>query len=57
MRGFGPDVVSVVWPARVQLFGFLLFKYSVVYTVESLSLFISFIYLNLYLIGDNISIS
>ena len=36
MRGFGPDAVSAVRPTRVRL---LLLRYSVVCTVESLSLF------------------
>ena len=34
-----------------------LLLYLVVYTVGSLSLFISFLYLNLYLLGDDTSLS
>ena len=37
--------------------GFLLLRYSFVYTVEPLSFFISFLYLDLYLLGDDTLIS
>ena len=49
MRGFGPDVVSVVGPTRGLTIGYLLYWYLVVCTVESLSLF--FI-LNLFVLDD-----
>ena len=88
MKRLGPDVLSVVGPIQVQLL--VLLQYSVVYTVESLSLLhlnlnlhlagpitfsagpitflddpgpiygrrrISFLYLDLYLLGDDASIS
>ena len=37
--------------------GFLLLGYSVLFTVDSLSCFISFLYLDLYVIGDDEFIS
>ena len=42
--------MSVVGPAGVLQFDFLLW-FSVVYTIGSLSLFFSFLYLDLYLLG------
>ena len=39
MLGLRPDVVSVVGPNLNLNVGWLLLQYSVVYTVESLSLF------------------
>ena len=39
MRGSGPDVVSVAGPHRGLNVAFRLLQYSVVYSVESLSLF------------------
>ena len=38
MRGLGPDVLSVVGPTGVLTVGIYLLQYSVVYSVESLSL-------------------
>ena len=54
--------VIVVFPDHTHLLfffsvGFLLLRYSVVYTVESLSLFYLLLYLDLYLIGDDTSLS
>ena len=40
MRRLGPDVVSVVSPRGLTV-GYILFRFSVVCTVESLSLFLS----------------
>ena len=37
--------------------GFLLLRYSVLFTVESLSLLISFLYLDLYVLRDDALIS
>ena len=50
------DVVSLVRHRDVTV-GFPLLKYSVVCTVESLSLFISSLYLDLYVLGYDTSIS
>ena len=58
MKSLGHDVVSLVRPSGVNCwiyFGFLLF--TTVYTVQLLSLFISFLYLVLYLLVDDASIS
>ena len=57
MRGLGPDVLSVVGPTRVS---FLDFFYSGIQLYIPLSpylCFISFLYLDLYLLGDDTSIS
>ena len=56
MRGSGPDGVSVVGPTRGLTVGFLLLQYSFVYIVEFL-FFISVLYLDLFLIGDDTSMS
>ena len=52
MRELGPDAMSVVGLTRV-----LLFQYAVVCTVESLSLFYLLLYLDLYVLEDDTSIS
>ena len=41
------------WAHQDLTVGSLLLRYSVGYIVESLSLFISFLYLDLYLLGDD----
>ena len=41
----------------VYLMDFLLLRYSVLFTVESLSLLISFLFLDLYVLGDDALIS
>ena len=55
MRGLWPDVVSVVGPSLTV--EFLTLRYAVVCNVESLYLFISFLYLDLYVLGDDILLS
>ena len=42
-----------VGPTVVYLLDFFLLRYSVLFTVESLSLLISFLYFDLYVQGDN----
>ena len=46
-----------VGPNRVYLLDFFLLRYSVLFTIESLSLLISFLYLNLYVLRDDALIS
>ena len=55
---------GVKWPQNVQSIdtwglpvGFLLLGYSVLFTVESLSCFIFFLYIDLYVLGDSALIS
>ena len=58
MRRFGLDVMSCLGQAYQGLtVGLRLLWYSVVCTVESLSLFNFLLYPNLYVLGDNVSIS
>ena len=54
MRGLGPDAVSFVWGLKV---GFILLLYSVVCTVESLSLFYLLLILDVFVLGDDLWIS
>ena len=46
-----------VGPSEVYLLDFFLLWYSVLFTVESLSLLISLLYLDLYVLGDDALIS
>ena len=57
MRWLGLHVVYVVRPTGVQRLDYFLLWYSVVYIVESVSLFYLFLYLVLYLLGVDTSIS
>ena len=50
-RGFWPGVVSVVGLTGIKL-GFLLLRYSVVCTGESLSLYFSFFILDLFVLKN-----
>ena len=52
-----PDALAVCQAHRGLPVGFLLLRYSVLNTVESLSCFISFLYLDLYVLGDDALIS
>ena len=52
-----PDALAVVKPLGVLPVGFLLLQYSILLTVESLYLFISFLYFDLYVLGDEALIS
>ena len=58
MRWLGPDALAVCQAHRGLPVGFLLLWYSVLLPVESLSLlFISLLYLDLYVLGDDALIS
>ena len=46
------DALAVCGAHRGLPVGFLLLRYSVLFTVESLSLLFSFFYLDLYVLGD-----
>ena len=46
-----------VGPTGVYLIGFLLLRYSVLFNVESYLCFISLLYLDLYVLGDDALIS
>ena len=53
MRWYGPDALAVCQAHRGLPVGFLLLRYSVLFTVEPLSLLISFLYLDLYVLKDD----
>ena len=55
--GLGPDVVSVVRPTKVLTVGLLSLRYSLYVPLRPYLCFISFLYIDLYLIGDNTSIN
>ena len=57
MRGFEPDTESVVGPTRVELFGFLCSSIQLYVLLSPYLCFISFLYLDLYVLGDNSWIS
>ena len=57
MRWYGPDALAVCRAQQGLPVGFFLLRYSVLFTIESLSLLISFLYLNLYVLGDDALIS
>ena len=57
MRGFEPDTVSVVGPARVKLLGFLCPSIQLYIQLSPYLCFISFLYLDLYVLGDDSWIS
>ena len=57
MRCLGPDALAVCRAHRGLPVGFLLLRYSVLFTVESLSLLISLLYLDLFVLGDDALIS
>ena len=52
-----PDALSVCRAHRGLPVGFLLHRYSVLFTVESLSLLYLLLYLDLYVLGDDALIS
>ena len=56
MRWWGPDALAVWRAHRVLSVGFLLLRFSVSFTVEYLC-FISLLYLDLYVLGDDALIS
>ena len=57
MRWKGPDALAVCQAHRGLPVGFLLLGYSVLFTVESLSLLYLLLYLDLYVLGDDALIS
>ena len=58
MRLLGPDALAVCRAHRGLPVGFLLLRYTVYFTVESLSLlYLLVIYLDLYVLGDDALIS
>ena len=57
MRGFGTDAVSVVGPTRVYLFDLLCYGIQLYVLLSPYLCFISFLYLDVYVLGDNSWIS
>ena len=57
MRGFEPDTVPVIGPARVKLFGFLCSSIQLYVQLSPYFCFFSFLYLDLYVLGDDSWIS
>ena len=57
MRWLGPDAVSVVGPTKVQLLDFFYSSMQLYVLVSPYLWRISFLYLDLYLLGDDTSIS
>ena len=55
MRGFGPDAVSAVRPTRFNCLISFATVFSCIYCC--ISLFITFLYLDLYVLGDDAWIS
>ena len=53
----GPDALAVCQAHQGLPVGFLLLRYSVLFTVESLSLLYLLLYLDLYVLGDDALIS
>ena len=57
MRGLGSDVLSVVGPTGVSLFDFFYSCVQLYIRLNTYVCFISFFYVDLYLLGDDTSIS
>ena len=57
MRGFGPDALSAVRPARVKLFDFFCYGIQLYVLLSPYLCFICFLYLDLYVLGDESWIS
>ena len=57
MRGLGPDVVLVVGPTEVSLYNFFKSGSQLHILLSPYLCFISFLYLDLYLLGDDLSMS
>ena len=57
MRGFGADAVSAVRPARVYLFDFFCYSIQLYVLLSPYFCFISFLYLDLFVLGDESWIS
>ena len=53
MRGLGPGVVSVVWPTSVYLLDLFYSDIQLYILLSPYLSFIFFLYLNLYLLGDD----
>ena len=54
MRGFGPDAVSVVGPTKVWLFDFFCSGIKLYVLLSPYLCFISFLYLDVYVLGDDL---
>ena len=57
MRWKGPDALAVVWPTRVYLLDFFCSSIQFYLSVSPDACFISFLYLDLYVLGDEALIS
>ena len=57
MRGFGPDAVSAVMPTRVELFDIICYGIQLYVLLSPYICFITFLYLDLYVLGDDSWIS
>ena len=57
MKGLGSDVVSLVRPTRLNVFDFFNSSIQLYRLLSPHLCFISFLYLDLYLLGDDTSIS
>ena len=57
MKGLGPDVVSLVRPSRLYVFDFFNSSIQLNKLLSPHLCFLSFLYLDLYLLGDDTSIS
>ena len=53
MGGLGPDAKSVVVPTGVELLGSFCFNIQLYLMLNPYICFISFLYLNLYVLGDD----
>ena len=53
MRGFGPDAVSAVRLTRVKLFDFFCYGIQLYVLLSPYLCFITFLYLDLYVLGDD----
>ena len=57
MRGLGPDVMSVGWPSEIYLLEFFYSGIQLYLLLSSYVCFINFLFLDLYVLGDDTSIS
>ena len=57
MRWYGPDALAVVRPTGVNLFDFFCFSIQFYVLLSPYLCFISFLYLDLYVFGDDALIS
>ena len=57
MRWQGPDTLAVVWPTGVYLFDFFCYGIQFYLLLSPYLCFISFLYIDLYVLGDDALIS